>query len=212
MGSKQRTTGKQADSGKARWRDSTGESQKYHSSSSAGSFTNKHGATSISNRMASTMHPCHEDAKERLRKAREVADAIEAGREPWKGVWREVEEYILPRTISYGAVSGDYGATRPDQKQGKRIIDGLLSVLRFLAAGMQGANFSARPWFRLRLESKMGQNLAPERRWLDKVPAVIYALARSNFYSVVHSLYTELAAFGSANMYLKWIQSALCVF
>ncbi len=128
---------------------------------------------------------------------------MELGRDPWKGAWSEVEKYILPR-FSHKHGEYAYESAKPDPKVGRRIIDSTATrSLRILAAGMQGGLTSpARPWFRLRLATDDESESGPDRRWLDVVESRMYAaLARSNFYPAIHTLYTELAAFGSANMY-----------
>lgn len=141
--------------------------------------------------------------EERLKHAREIVDAIELGRDPWRQSWNEIEDYIMPR-ISQNHLGYGYGGHKPDPKQGRRIIDATATrAVRILAAGMQGGLTSpARPWFRLRLANDHESESGPERRWLDVVERRMYAaLARSNFYQVIHALYTELAAFGSADIY-----------
>lgn len=139
-------------------------------------------------------------ADERLREAREHVARLEQRRSRFEEVWRDVATYVLPgHRVRKGA-----GETGSEGGRTGRIIDATgTRAVRILAAGMQGGLTSpARPWFRLRLEGEQGVESGPARRWLDLVEERLYAaLARSNFYQAVHGLYTELAAFGSADLY-----------
>lgn len=143
------------------------------------------------------------DQRERCKEARTIADCVQQGCEPWKNAWNEVERYILPRMEHEDTATTEEGI-RVSPHRGQRIIDASATrAVRILAAGMHGGLTSpARPWFRLRLDDDDATESGPERRWLDVVERRMYtALARSNFYQVAHSLYTELAAFGSADIY-----------
>lgn len=136
-----------------------------------------------------------------LREVRDAASCVERERRAWEPLWREVADFVLPRCIDGTRKADEAGDTT---RRGPRIIDGTATrAVRILAAGMQGGLTSpARPWFRLRLADEDMEEAGPERRWLDVVERRLYAaLARSNFYAAVHGLYTELAAFGSADMY-----------
>ncbi|MFV0347299.1 MAG: portal protein [Halodesulfovibrio sp.] len=138
----------------------------------------------------------------RLKKARETHSFLESQRTSWESHWREIAEYIVPRKGRFTGSSqheADSG-----ERRGGRIIDATATrAVRVLAAGMQGGLTSpARPWFRLRLEDRDLMEFGPVRMWLDDVETRIYgALARSNFYQSIHGMYTELGAFGSADLY-----------
>lgn len=152
---------------------------------------------------------------QRLRDAREAVDFLERQRSPWEEAWRDIAAYVLPRrgrmhgrdplgapaSASGGGPSSVPGTS---DTRGGRVIDATATrAVRILAAGMQGGLTSpARPWFRLRLADGADAESGPARRWLDAVEQRLYwALARSNFYQASHALYTELAAFGSADLY-----------
>ncbi len=139
---------------------------------------------------------------QRLRDAREAVDFLERQRSPWDEAWRDIAAYVLPRR---GRMHGRDPLRAPaDDTRGGRVIDATATrAVRILAAGMQGGLTSpARPWFRLRLADGADAESGPARRWLDAVEQRLYwALARSNFYQASHALYTELAAFGSADLY-----------
>lgn len=138
----------------------------------------------------------------RLKEAMQTVQFLENSRFDWEEQWKAIAEYIVPRKgwfTGQPVSGGSYGRAR----NGK-IIDGTATrAVRVLAAGMQGGLTSpARPWFRLRLTDRELMEFGPVRVWLDDVESHLYnALARSNFYQAVHGMYTELGAFGSANLY-----------
>ncbi len=122
-------------------------------------------------------------------------------RSSWEGNWQEISDYILPR-------KGVYDAQRPNdgRRKGCKIIDSTATrALRILAAGLQGGLTSpARPWFRLGISDRDMSRHKSVREWTSQVESTMYrALARSNFYSCIHSLYTELAGFGTGILYCE---------
>ncbi|SME88371.1 portal protein [Desulfovibrio gilichinskyi] len=122
-------------------------------------------------------------------------------RSSWEGHWREISDYILPRKGVYDGIIPNDGS-----RKNNRIIDSTATrALRILAAGLQGGLTSpARPWFRLGLADRDMSKHKSVRDWISNVEAVMYrALARSNFYSCIHSLYTELAGFGTGILYCE---------
>jgi hypothetical protein len=139
-----------------------------------------------------------------LEEARGAAAYIESQRGEWDSRWREVADYVTG--AGYGGGSWQEGTARPEGRRGQRIIDATATrALRVLAAGLQGGlTPPARPWFRLRLADRGLMESAEVRRWLDDVEAALYAaLAGSNFYQNSHALFTALAAYGSADMYME---------
>ena len=146
-----------------------------------------------------------------LQTVRKTAQFLEHRREDWLAAWQGVADYIVPRKGRFHA-SG--GATTPQRNTGK-IIDATASrAIRVLAAGMQsGLTSPAQPWFRLRLIDKDLMEHGPVRLWLDDVETRIYnELAHAGFYQASHNMYAELAAFGSADMYMASDQERLFSF
>ncbi|WP_027179957.1 portal protein [Maridesulfovibrio bastinii] len=122
-------------------------------------------------------------------------------RRSWEAHWKEISEFVLPRKGIFDRERVNDGSPR-----GNRIVDSTATrALRVLAAGMQGGLTSpARPWFRLSLGDNDCADRKDVRNWLGKVEKAMYrALARSNFYSCIHSLYTELAGFGTGVLYCE---------
>ncbi len=140
-----------------------------------------------------------EDA--RLREARRLAGLLEDLKNPWVPRWREAARWIAPWRGRF-----DAGAGFEDPDSRERILDATAGrALRVLASGLHsGLTSPARPWFRLKRGGDADVESGPERRWLDVVEQSLYGvLAGSNFYQAVHSLYTELALFGSACLYME---------
>jgi hypothetical protein len=122
-------------------------------------------------------------------------------RNSWESHWQEISDYILPRKGVYNGHLPNDGRVR----SGKIIDSTATRALRILAAGLQGGLTSpARPWFRLGISDRDLARHKSVREWISKVENTMYrALARSNFYSCIHSLYTELAGFGTGILYCE---------
>ena len=138
-----------------------------------------------------------------LQDAVQRATQLEMQKQNWIPLWQETAKWVAPWRNKYLSHSmHEVGETNSET----HILDATASrSLRVLAAGLQsGLTSPARPWFRLRRGGKDATESGPERRWLDEVEAAIYAaFAGSNFYQAIHNLYTELAVFGSATMYME---------
>lgn len=121
---------------------------------------------------------------------------LQSERSDWRTHWREVSDYLLPRSTRF------YSS---DRNKGKRrhnaILDSTASqALRVLSAGMMaGLSSPARPWFRLTLADSALNDFAPVKEWLaDTQKRMMVVFARSNTYRTLHSIYEELGAFGTS--------------
>lgn len=129
---------------------------------------------------------------------------LESERKSWEGHWQDLSSYILPRTARF--LSGD---TTPNDgaKKNDKVIDGTATrAVKILAAGMQGGLTSpARPWFRLSTPDKTLMEKAKSVRvWLETCrDLMLDVFSKSNFYNVIHSLYQELAVYGTAAMLVE---------
>jgi hypothetical protein len=128
---------------------------------------------------------------------------LEDDRRPWIPLWQDVTDYILPYHGKY-MKEGDL----PNDELSKtdKIFNSTPSrAVAILAAGMQGGLTSpARPWFALGFEDVDLKNFGPVKDWLSAVERTMYALFnRSNFYSAIHSIYTELGGFNTACLYVE---------
>lgn len=131
---------------------------------------------------------------------RELAE-LDEQRRPWVDYWKEIRDYLLPGKGRFPGDAHDGG-----RRNNRKIIDSRPTKnLRNLAAIMQGGLTSpARPWFRLGLADQDVMEWKPAREWLSIAEKRLYrALSHSNFYDAMHSIYTELAAFGTACLYVE---------
>ena len=123
----------------------------------------------------------------------------------WLDHWRDIAEHMLPQKGRY--LSGDDTSENNDgKKKHQKIINGSANdALRIIAAGMQGGLTSpSRPWFVLSLADEELREYAPVREWLHTVRQILlHIFSRSNFYSSVHGMYKELAAFGTSAMFIE---------
>jgi len=106
--------------------------------------------------------------------------------------WRDIKEYINP-------VRGSF-----EDKKKKRDYKIMLNehprrCARTVGSGMaSGMTSEARPWFKLGLDDANLMELDSVKLWLDELQRrmnVIYS--RSNIYSVLGSVYEEMATFGT---------------
>lgn len=123
--------------------------------------------------------------------------ALQAERSSWMDHWRDISEYLLPR-------SGRYFLT--DRNRGERRHNSIYDstgtrALRVLAAGMMaGMTSPARPWFRLTTSVPELDESAAVKVWLADVTRLMQMVfAKSNTYRALHSIYEELGAFGTAS-------------
>jgi len=119
--------------------------------------------------------------------------------------YQEIVENMLPRNGRY-LVSDEDDIPSAGKRKDSKIINGVASdALRTVAAGLQGGLTSpARPWFNLTIQDKDLKEFGPVKAWLADVRDILLMiLKRSNFYSAMHGLYKELAAFGTAAMLIE---------
>ena len=123
--------------------------------------------------------------------------ALKSERATWWGHWKEISDYLLPRSGRFFVQDRDKGWRRHNN-----IYDSTgTRSLRVLAAGMMaGMTSPARPWFRLATSDPDLAQYAPVKQWLDDVTKIMQEIfARSNTYRVLHQMYEELGAFGTAS-------------
>jgi len=122
---------------------------------------------------------------------------LENERSSWITHWREISDYLLPR-------SGRFYLT--DRNRGDRRHNNILDntgtrALNTLAAGMMaGMTSPARPWFRLTTSIPDLDESPAVKDWLAKVTRLmLMVFAKSNTYRALHQIYQELGAFGTAS-------------
>ena len=110
--------------------------------------------------------------------------------------WKEISEYILPRSGRFFVQDRNKGERRHNS-----IYDSTgTKALRILSAGMMaGMTSPARPWFKLATPDKDLMKYAPVKLWLNDVThLMLNVFAKSNTYRALHSAYEELGSFGTA--------------
>jgi hypothetical protein len=117
-------------------------------------------------------------------------------RSSWVSHWREISDYLLPRSGRFFEQDRNRG-----EKKHNHIYDSTATrALRVLAAGMMsGMTSPARPWFRLAIQDTDMMEFEPVKVWLDDVSKLMREIfSRSNTYRSLHMVYEELGAFGTA--------------
>ena len=118
-------------------------------------------------------------------------------RESWMSHWKEISDYLLPRSGRFFVTDRNRG-----DKRHNSIYDSTgTRALRVLAAGMMaGMTSPARPWFRLTTFDPQLDESAAVKTWLADVTRLMQMVfAKSNTYRALHSMYEELGAFGTAS-------------
>lgn len=123
--------------------------------------------------------------------------ALKNERESWMSHWKEISDYILPRSGRFFAEDRNKGGKRHNS-----IYDSTgTRALRTLAAGlMAGMTSPARPWFRLTTSDPQLDESAAVKSWLADVTRLMQMVfAKSNTYRALHSMYEELGGFGTGS-------------
>ena len=123
--------------------------------------------------------------------------ALKNERSSWDTHWKEISDYLLPRSGRFFQNPHNDGRRRHNN-----ILDSTgTRSLRILAAGMMaGMTSPARPWFRLTTSDPDLDESADVKAWLADVTRLMQMVfAKSNTYRALHSNYEELGAFGTAS-------------
>lgn len=122
-------------------------------------------------------------------------DALKQERSSWLPQYRDISEFLLPRTGRFLVSDRNKG----DKKHNSIYDSTGTKALRTLAAGMMaGMTSPARPWFRLVTSDPALMEIEAVKQWLDDVTNLMRDIfARSNTYRALHQVYTELGAYGT---------------
>lgn len=123
--------------------------------------------------------------------------ALKNERSSWMTHWKEISDYLLPRSGRFFVEDRNRG-----DKRHNAIYDSTgTRALRVLAAGMMaGMTSPARPWFRLTTSDPALDESAAVKAWLADVTRLMQMVfSKSNTYRALHSMYEELGAFGTAS-------------
>ena len=122
--------------------------------------------------------------------------ALKNERSSWDTHWREISDYVLPRSGRFFTKKVNDGG-----KVHNNIYDNTATrSMRVLASGMMtGMTSPARPWFRLATQDEDLMKSDNVKLWLHGVTrTMLNVFARSNTYRALHTMYEELATFGTA--------------
>ena len=130
------------------------------------------------------------------------ANALKKEGDSYIATWKDLQTYIYP-------TKGFFHTTTPNQ--GSKIdhttlIDeeGTIDTDTFAAGMMSGFTSPSRPWFKLFLEDKALMELDSVKYWISDVQDIMYGIyQKSNTYTVLHSMFKELAAFSTACAYVE---------
>ena len=126
--------------------------------------------------------------------------SLKLERESYYSHWKQITDNILPRSGRYFLEDRNDG-----ERRNLDIYDSTgTRALNILAAGMMaGMSSPARKWFNLALSDRDLMEFQPVKIWLNEAADVLRTLfARSNTYRVLHGIYEEMGAFGTACAYL----------
>ena len=121
-------------------------------------------------------------------------------RESYYAHWKKITDTLLPRSGRYFLEDRNDG-----ERRNTSIYDSTgTRALNILAAGMMaGMSSPARKWFNLALSDRDLMEFQPVKIWLDQAAEILRdVFARSNTYRVLHSIYEEMGAFGTACAYI----------
>jgi len=122
-------------------------------------------------------------------------ESLKTERSSWFEDWRDISEYVLPRSGRFFVTDGNRHARRCNS-----ILDNTgTRAMRILPAGlMSGMTSPARPWVRLTTSDPELDESANVKRWLADVSRLmLMVFAKSNTYLALHTIYKELGAFGT---------------
>ena len=121
-------------------------------------------------------------------------------RESYFAHWKKITDTLLPRSGRYFLEDRNAG-----ERRNTSIYDSTgTRALNILAAGMMaGMSSPARKWFNLELTDRELMEFQPVKEWLDQAASVLRDIfSRSNVYRVLHGIYEEMGAFGTACAYI----------
>ncbi len=133
--------------------------------------------------------------------------ALDQERQSWLAHWRELADYILPRRARFLSSERNRG-----DKINQKILDGTGTLAaRTLASGMMsGVTSPSRPWFRLVARDRRLMDDEAVTAWIWQAEARLRQLfAGSNLYNAIHTLYEDLAVFGTGAMVVEAVEGRL---
>lgn len=121
--------------------------------------------------------------------------ALELERSSWLTHWRDLNEYVSPRSARFLLTDRNRG-----DKRHQRIINNTATLaLRSLRSGMMsGVSSPSRPWFLLATPDPDLNEFAPVKIWLhDVTQRMRTVFGRSNLYNALPLAYHDLGLYGT---------------
>lgn len=121
----------------------------------------------------------------------------------WQPHFVEISDFITPRKGRF--LTRDTKANDGRKRHQNIINNAAGRALNVLSAGLySGLTPSSRPWLGITLEDKDLLEYKPVKYWLSRVrDLMLDILQKSNFYTVVSSVYKEMGGFGTGAMLIE---------
>src|SRR3990167_423711 len=130
------------------------------------------------------------------------ANALKLEGSTWTATWKDLSTYVYPTKGFFYQATPNQGS----KIDHKTLIDeeASLAVDTFSSGMTSGFTSPSRPWFELFLDDPYLMEFAPVKYWLDDVRNIMLDIfQRSNTYTVLTSMYKELAIFSTACTYIE---------
>lgn len=133
-----------------------------------------------------------------IAKCQKRLKALSSERSTFIPYYRELSDYHLGHRGRFLSSDRNKGYKRNT----KQINNTSRLAVRTISSGMMaGITSPARPWFRLSIADLELREYGPVKEWLAQVEAKMYRVfSASNIYNALHTLYGELAVFGTGVM------------
>ena len=125
---------------------------------------------------------------------------LKTERSEWDGHWKELNDYIQPRTSRFFSSDRNKGG-----KVNQRIIDSTagFALGTFMSGMMAGTTSPARPWFQLATFDPDLKEFKPVKTWLYQVAAALREVfSKSNIYNTFPLAYRDLGLYGTSSFSL----------
>lgn len=125
---------------------------------------------------------------------------LKTERSEWDGHWKELNDYIQPRTSRFFASDRNKGS-----KVNQRIIDSTagFALGTFMSGMMAGTTSPARPWFQLTTFDPDLKEFKSVKSWLYQVASALREVfSKSNIYNVFPLAYRDLGLYGTSSFSL----------
>lgn len=121
---------------------------------------------------------------------------------PWLALYKDIADYIAPGRGRF--LDRDGEANQRTKAAAKLLNPVAADALHMMGAGLHGGLSSpARPWFQLSFSDPGLDKYSAGKAWLDDCEKILYGVfKRSNFYTVIHSIYEEVGAFATGALFI----------